>query len=175
MSRSWVSKSRRWQLHLQERRDIEPEHRDVAPILCLEALYFVLPTPILAGTLPHLHCCCLRPPVASTTISLGTPTLALRPCIEPPSQLSDPRLVLYPCSCRFLESLELFRVGTILSLPWVWLEPEGTLGAPRGRGSLPVAIPTLGPIVHLRCSIYCLGHLGVASFAPFSPSVPLGD
>ena len=35
-------------------------------------------------------------PVASTTTSLSTPTPALRPCLEPPSQLSDPRLVPYP-------------------------------------------------------------------------------
>ena len=32
----------------------------------------------------------------------------------------------------------------------------------------------LGPIVHPRCSTYCLGYLGVPSFATFGSSVPLG-
>ena len=45
----------------------------------------------------------------------------------------------------------------------------------RGRASLLVDISSFSPIVHTRCLINCLSHLGVASFASFGPSAPLGD
>ena len=73
-SQRWVSTSRRWQLHPRESRDIEPERRDVAPVLCPEALIFVLPMHSLVRILSHLHC--FRPP---TTLSPLPPPVLEHP------------------------------------------------------------------------------------------------
>ena len=134
--------------------------------------FFVLPTHILARTLPHLHCCSLRPPCHL----IRPPLPVLRIGRESPSHPSMtlvwnliPVLVGSLCVRTFLGS------ASSCHSRWVWLEPEGTLGAPRGRGSLPVAILAFVPIVHPRCSINCQGYLGVASSVPFGPGAPLGD
>ena len=129
-----------------------------------------MPNPI--ETLPHLHCCGLRPPCR-----LYHPQSS--PSNVIPLPLSHTSITTQwcpnPCPCRLPVSLHFGGSSPTGPHYSVWLAPVGTLGAPRGRGSLPVAILACVPIVHLRCSIICQGHLGLASSAPFGPSAPLGD